>query len=133
MFRATAAAFAAFSFVVMSANLPAFGQEKPFPDFELVDPGDYELVQPGDYERVDPVPVERPHAPPVDPNAPAKLCFWKSPSVSGFGKSGFCEASNQMAVGATCRCYTIGGRPEFVGDGMVILAPNSNQSSDVVR
>lgn len=126
MLRATAAALSMLLFVAMSASSPVLGQEKPF-DF-------LERVSPGDYERVEPTPVERPQAPPVDPNAPAKLCFWKDASVSGFGKSGFCEVSNQSAVGATCRCYSGSKRrPDLKGEGTVILAPKGDQPTDIVR
>lgn len=84
----------------------------------------------------DPVemPAERPAVTPIDPNAPAKLCFWKDPSVSGFGKTGFCEASSQLSVGMQCSCNSGSpGRPSGKWIGSVILAPASDQSSSVVR
>jgi len=133
MLRATATVLVMLLFAAVSANAPVFSQDKP-PDFiERVDPGDFEQVIPGDSERVDPGDFERPQAPPADPNAPAKLCFWKDPSVSGFGKSGFCEVPSQSAVGAPCRCYSGSGRPVLKGEGSVILAPKSDQPTSVVR
>lgn len=126
MLRAASAILATLLLTAMLACLPAAAQEK----------------QPGDFLRrsqplLDLEPsetlTERPPVAPVDPNAPAKLCFWKAENGTGFGKSGFCEVSNQFAVGTACRCYSGGGRPEFKGAGTVILAPNSSQSSDVVR
>lgn len=125
MIRATAAAITVLLLVAMSACLPASGQEKPA-DFlrRLLSPVEQSPVEQ----------VERPPAPPIDPSAPAKLCFWKSPSVSGFGKSGFCDVSSQLPVGAACRCASGSpGRPDIVGEGSVILAPTGNSSSNVVR
>lgn len=70
-----------------------------------------------------------------DPNAPAKLCAWQSTSDgTAFVRSGFCEASSQLAVGASCRCNSSSvGRPDGKWLGTIILAPASDQSPVVVR
>ena len=128
MLRSAVAAFATLLLMAISPNSPAFAQDKPADFLRRLLPTLGEEVPPGDWE-----PLERTPAAPIDPNASAKLCFWKDTSVSGFGKSGFCEVSSQLAVGAACQCQSGGGRPKFKGDGTVILAPDSNQSSDLVR
>ena len=72
---------------------------------------------------------------PADPNAPAKLCFWKSTAGdTPFVQSGFCNASSSMTVGAACRCSSNSvGRPNGKWAGTVILAPSSDGTTQVVR
>ena len=110
--------------VLLLAVANASAQEKPTDFLRRVLP------------HIEPIetPAERPPVAPIDPNAPAKLCFWQDPSVSGFGKSGFCEASSQLSVGTPCRCNEgSAGRPDGKWVGTVILAPANDQSSSVVR
>ena len=72
---------------------------------------------------------------PADPNAPAKLCFWKSTTGGGpFGQSGFCSVSSSSTVGDACRCSSNSvGRPNGKWAGTVILAPSSDGTTPVVR
>lgn len=72
---------------------------------------------------------------PADPNAPAKLCFWKSTdSGTAFVQSGFCDVPSGMAVGAACRCSSNSiGRPNGKWLGTVMLAPSGDGTTPVVR
>ena len=72
---------------------------------------------------------------PVDPNAPAKLCFWtNTANGTSFAQSGFCNVSSSTAVGTPCRCNSNSvGRPNGKWAGTVILAPVSDGSTPVVR
>lgn len=71
-----------------------------------------------------------------DPNAPKKICFWRDTSGgTPFGKSGFCDTPSSSAVGSQCRCNASapGQRPDGRWVGQVMLAPQSDGSSQVVR
>jgi hypothetical protein len=72
---------------------------------------------------------------PPDPNAAAKLCFWKSAvGDTPFGRSGFCDVPSGMTVGSACRCSSNSvGRPDGKWAGTVILAPSSDGTTAVVR
>ena len=71
----------------------------------------------------------------VDPNAPAKLCFWKSTANdTAFVQSGFCDVPSAMTVGAVCRCSSNSvGRPNGKWLGTVMLAPAGDGTAPVVR
>lgn len=72
---------------------------------------------------------------PTDPNAPAKLCFWKSTANgTAFVQSGFCNVPSGMTVGAECRCSSNSvGRPNGKWLGTVMLAPAGDGTAPVVR
>ena len=66
---------------------------------------------------------------------PPKICFWHDTSAgTAFGKSGYCPVSSSAAVGTTCRCSSnTVGRPNGKYVGKVMLAPQSDGSTQVVR